>query len=242
MNGFEITNRAGERLDYQFHPGDRLGVLVVIGHGVTANMDRPHLVALAEGLSAKGWPCLRFSFSGNGESEGAFEKSCITKEVGDLQAVLDAVPDTVSVVYLGHSMGGAVGVLTAVRDLRIRLLVSLAGMTRTANFVEREFGDVTPGEGCMWDNPECPLSQSFVDDLRQIDSTLDAAEAVSQPWLIIHGTADDVVPIQDGKDAFEAATCDKEWLEIEGAEHLFDDASYPKLVAAVDEFLGRHFH
>ncbi len=242
MNELQITNRAGERLDYQFHPGDRLGVLVVIGHGLTANMDRPHLVALAKGLSAKGWPCLRFSFSGNGNSEGDFEQSCITKEIGDLQAVLGAVPDSVSVLYLGHSMGGAVGVLTAVRDLRIRALVSLSGMTRTAEFVARELGDVTPGEGFMWDKPECPLSQHFVDDLQLIETTLDAAAAVSQPWLIIHGTADDVVPIQDGKDAFEAATCDKEWLEIEGAEHLFDEASYPKLVEAVDGFLGRHFN
>ncbi len=241
MNELQITNRAGERLDYQFHPGDRMSVLVVIGHGVTANMDRPHLVALADGLSAKGWPCLRFSFSGNGKSEGSFAESCITKEIGDLQAVLDAVPDTVSVVYLGHSLGGAVGVLTAVRDLRIRALVSLAGMTRTAEFVEREFGDVTPGEGFMWDNPECPLSQTFVDDLGLVDTTLDAAAAVSQPWLIIHGSADDVVPIQDGKDAFEAATCDKEWLEIEGAEHLFDESSYPQLVDAVDGFLKRVF-
>ena len=235
MNGFQITNRAGERLDYQFHPSDRMDRLVVIGHGVTADMDRPHLIALAEGLSAKGWPCLRFSFSGNGKSEGSFDQSCITKEIGDLQAVLDAVPDTVSVVY------GAVGVLTAVRDLRIRALVSLAGMTRTAEFVEREFGDVTPDEGFMWDDTDCPLSSTFVNDLRQIDTTLDAAAAVSQPWLIIHGSADDVVPIQDGKDAFEVAICDKEWLEIEGAEHLFDEASYPKLVEAVDGFLSRVF-
>ncbi len=241
MSSFEISNRAGERIDYQFHAGSKMDVLVILGHGVTANMDRPHLVALAEGLSARGWPCLRFSFSGNGKSQGNFAQSCITKEVGDLQAVLDAVPDTVSVVYLGHSMGGAVGVLTAVRDLRIRALVSLAGMTHTAAFVEREFGDVTPGEGCMWDKPECPLSWTFVDDLRLIGSTLDAAAAVSQPWLLIHGTADDVVPIQDGRDAFEAAGCDKEWLEIEGAEHLFGEPFYPQLVDAVDGFLGKLF-
>lgn len=241
MNSIEISNRAGERLEYQFHPGKRTGMLVVIGHGVTANMDRPHLVALAEGLSARGWPCLRFSFSGNGKSEGSFEKSCITKEVGDLQAVLGAVPDTVEVAYLGHSMGGAVGVLTAARDLRIRALVSLSGMTDTAGFVEREFGDITPGEGCMWEDADCPLSQAFVDDMRLIGSTLPAVEAVSQPWLLIHGTADDVVPIQDGRDAFEAAICQKEWLEIEGAEHSFDEQSYPKLIEGVDGFLCRIF-
>ena len=65
----EIKNGHGERLDYSFHggEGDRI---VVIGHGVTGNKDRPALVALAEGLAEAGISALRFSFSGNGESEG----------------------------------------------------------------------------------------------------------------------------------------------------------------------------
>ncbi len=241
MRDCEIRNRSGERIDHTFHPGARADALVILAHGVTGNKDRPHLVALAEGLAARGWPCLRISFSGNGGSEGRFEDSCITKEIGDLQAVLDVVPDTARVAYVGHSMGGAVGVLTAARDLRIRALVSLAGMTHTAAFVQREFGDVTPGEGFMWEDGNCPLSQTYVDDLRQIDNTLPAAEAVTQPWLLIHGDADDLVPIQDGREAFEAAICEKQWLEIAGAGHSFDEASYPQLVETVDQWLKASF-
>lgn len=241
MTESEIRNRAGERIDHTFHPGARADVLVVLAHGVTGNKDRPHLVALAEGLAEHGWPCLRISFSGNGESEGRFEDSCITKEISDLQAVLDAVPDTAQVAYIGHSMGGAVGVLTAARDLRIRALVSLAGMTHTAAFVEREFGEVTPDAGFMWEDEAFPLSSTYVDDLRDIDNTLSAAEAVIQPWLLIHGDADDIVPIQDGRDAFEAATSEKQWLAIAGAGHSFDEATYPQLIAAVDQFLKAAF-
>jgi pimeloyl-ACP methyl ester carboxylesterase len=239
ITDLEIQNRSGDLIDYHFHPGIRADVVVILGHGVTGNMDRPHLVALAEGLSKLGWPCLRISFSGNGNSGGRFLDSCITKEIGDLQAVLEAVPDTAGVVYIGHSMGAAVGVLTAARDLRIRALVSLAGMTHTAAFVEREFGDVTPGEGFMWEDEDCPLSWTLVDDLRLVGSTLSAAEAVVQPWLLIHGTADDVVPIQDSRDVFEAATCEKEWLEIKAAGHSFDEESYPRLIQAVDAWLTR---
>jgi pimeloyl-ACP methyl ester carboxylesterase len=234
----EIRNRSGECIDHTFHPGFRADALVVLAHGVTGNKDRPQLIALAEGLSARGWPCLRISYSGNGESEGRFEDSCITKEVGDLQAVLDMVPDTASVTYVGHSMGGAVGVLTAARDLRIRLLVSLAGMTHTADFVRREFADVTPGQGFMWEDENCPLSESYVNDLLHIESTLAAAEAVTQPWLLIHGDADDVVPIQDGRDAFDAAVVEKKFLAIPGAGHSFDESSYPQLVDAVDEWIS----
>lgn len=241
MTGTEIRNRAGESIDYTFHPGSRADALVILGHGVTGNKDRPLLVALADGLSELGWPCLRLSFSGNGDSEGKFEDCCITKEVGDLQAVLDVVPDNVSVAYAGHSMGGAAGVLTAARDLRIRALVSLAGMTHTAAFVEREFSDVTPDQGVMWEDENCPLSRTYVDDLKSIDSTLSAAEAVTQPWLLIHGDADDVVPVQDSREAFTAATCEKRLLEVPGAGHSFDEETYPQIIAAVDEWLRAQF-
>lgn len=241
MNDLEIRNPAGERLDHSFHPGTRAGSLIVLGHGLTGNKDRPHLVAMAEGLAALGWPCLRISYSGNGESEGRFEDSCITKEIGDLQAVLDALPHETRVCYIGHSMGGAVGVLTAARDARIQVLVSLAGMTHTAAFLEREFAGVAPGNGCMWDEPEHPLSHAFVTDLTQLHDTLSAAGAVTQPWLLIHGDADDLVPVQDGRDAYAAAAGEKAWLEIPGAGHGFSEASYPEMVAAVDELLVGKF-
>lgn len=241
MTGTEIRNRSGESIDYTFHPGSRADVLVILGHGLTGNKDRPLLVALAEGLSEIGWPCLRISYAGNGGSEGRFEDSCISKDVRDLQAVLDMVPENTNAVYAGHSMGGAAGVLTAARDIRICALVSLAGMTHTAAFVEREFGDVTPDQGFMWEDENFPLSRNFVDDLTIIGSTLPAAEAVTQPWLLIHGDADDLVPVQDGRDAFEAAICEKELLEIAGAGHAFDESSYPEIVSVMDRWLTTHF-
>jgi len=237
----QIQNPQGERLDLAFHGGTKLGTMVVLGHGVTGNKDRPLLVALAEGLAAKGWPCLRISFSGNGESEGDFGDSTITKEIGDLKAVLANVPQERRIAYIGHSMGAAVGVLTAAERMDIQALVSLAGMTHTADFVKREFGDVEPGKGCMWEDEDCPLSQAFADDLGEIGDTLDAAEKVMQPWLLVHGTADDVVPLKDSKDAFGAANCRKEFLEIPGAGHVFGEDSYPRIITAVDDFLSGCF-
>lgn len=235
----QIRNSQNERLDIAFHGSTKLGALVVLGHGVTGNKDRPLLVAVAEGLAAKGWPCLRISFSGNGDSEGKFGDSTISKEIEDLTTVLATIPQEKRVAYIGHSMGAAVGVLTAVRRMDIQALVSLAGMTHTADFVEREFGDVEPGKGCMWDEEGCPLSEAYVDDLKSIGDTLNAASQVNQPWLLIHGTADDVVPLKDSRDAFEAASCPKDLLEIPGAGHVFDDESYPLIVEAVDSFLDR---
>ncbi|RYD33726.1 MAG: alpha/beta fold hydrolase [Verrucomicrobiaceae bacterium] len=240
MTSSEIRNSAGERIDVSYHPGQKLGSLVILGHGVTGNKDRPLLVAVAKGLAERGWACLRISYPGNGASEGSFGDSCISKEVADLQSIINDVPQELNIAYIGHSMGGAVGVMTASRDARIRVLVSLAGMTHTADFVQREFGDVTPGQGNMWEEPEHPLSETFWNDLTSIGSTLDAAARVIQPWLLVHGDADDVVPIRDGEDAYAAATCVKEWLPIAGAGHVFDESSYPVIVEATDSWLKKH--
>jgi pimeloyl-ACP methyl ester carboxylesterase len=235
-----LANTSGEKLDHTFHPGNNRGTLLILGHGVTGNKDRPLMVALAEGLSECGWPCLRISFSGNGLSEGRFQESTITKELADLKAVLDTVPQEIRIAYAGHSMGGAVGVLTAATDPRIRALVSLAGMTQTAAFAEREFGMVKPDEGCMWDEESCPLSTHFMEDMRRIGNTLAAAAEATCPWLLIHGDADDVVPIQDGLEAFAAANCEKEWLAVEGGEHSFGEESYPRIIEAMDRWFTKH--
>ena len=229
----EIKNRHDERLDYTFHASEGASKnIVVLGHGVTGNKDRPFIVALGEGLAAAGVPALRFSFSGNGASDGKFPDSTISKEVHDLGAVLDVLEDY-TVCYVGHSMGGAVGVLRASADNRIQLLVSLAGMTHTKTFAQREFGDVTPDEGFMWDEPDCPLSQVYMDDLTQINTVVDHSPQITVPWLLVHGDEDDVVPIEDSRDILAKANNQAQLITLEGANHVFSDESTPVMVEKV---------
>lgn len=233
----EIRNTQGERLDHTFHPGSSdARELMVIGHGVTGNKDRPALIALSEALAAAGIPSLRISFAGNGDSEGRFVDSTITKEVADLGCVLDAL-DGFRVGYVGHSMGGAVGVLRAASDPRIKTLVSLAGMVDVAQFSERKFGTLTPGTGNMWDKPECPLSQAYVDDMRSIATVLPQAADIGIPWLLVHGTADDVVPLKDSHDALRASHGRAQLLEIDGADHSFTDDGIAVMTTGVIDWL-----
>jgi len=217
----QLCNRHGERLDSTFAGGREGGrELVVIGHGVTSNHERPYLIALGEALAERGVASLRLSFAGNGASGGRFEECTISKEVEDLGCVLDALSGW-RVAYAGHSMGAAVGVLRAAGDERLRALVSLAGMTRVQAFVERHFGQLTPGRDCMLDRPSCPLSQTFVEDARRIDTTLAASARVRVPWLLLHGTADELVPLQDSIEAREANAGRARLVELEGADHRF---------------------
>lgn len=233
-----IRNSRGEKIDYAYHAGNKDSrQLVIIGHGVTGNKDRPFIVALAKALAAAGMPAMRISFSGNGESEGRFADSTISKEVDDLGAVIDQAADF-SIAYVGHSMGAAVGVLRASQDRRIRQLVSLAGMVHTKRFAETEFGIVKPDEGNMWDDENCPLSKKYMDDLTAIESTVHCASQITVPWLLIHGGEDDVVPLQDSKDILEKAGKSTRLVEIPGADHVFAEPHTGTMAKHVVDWLG----
>lgn len=233
----EIRNRHGEWLDFTYHPGAaEISTLVVLGPGVTGNKDRPLLVELASLLARTGIHALRFSFAGNGASEGRFADATITKEVEDLGAVLDALPGWY-VGYAGHSMGAVVGVVRASTDARLHFLISLAGMAHTAAFAQREFSNVIPGTGCMWDQPECPLSQAYLDDMTRIGSVVEAARRVRVPWLFLHGLADDVVPPQDSRDLFAVAGEPKRLTEIPEADHVFSDRHAAVMASSVVAWL-----
>ncbi len=238
----ELKNALGERIDFTHHHG-RQGAkeIVVIGHGVTGNKDRPFVVALAEGLAKAGIPAIRISFSGNGGSGGKFNDCTISKEVEDLGSVLDAIKDR-TICYIGHSMGGAVGVLRSAKDPRIKALVSLAGMVHTKAFAEREFGMVKPGEGFMWDDTNCPLSQKYMDDMAALGSVVGEAAKIRVPWLLIHGTEDDVVPIQESREIFARANQPKEFIELKGANHVFAGEHTAPMVSAVVSWLKRTLH
>jgi len=236
----EFRNRSGELLDTAFHPAGRDDVLVLLGHGVTGNKDRPLLLAVAEGLAARGLPCLRISFAGNGDSEGRFEDCTVSKECDDFRSILDALPAGLKIAYAGHSMGGGVGVRVTSSDSRIAVLITLAGMLRLADFHQAEFGDVTPDEGLMWDEPDCPLSKTFADDMTSLGELFEEAATVKAPWLLIHGTADDVVLPRDSRDGHAAAGEPKKLVEVEGAEHSFDESTYPQVIEAIAAWLETH--
>jgi len=241
-----ISNSLGETLDYTFAAGNEANKqsewLVVLGHGVTGNKDRPVVVDPANALNAAGFDTLRVSFAGNGDSQGDFREATISKEVGDLAAVLDAVSANYpKIAYIGHSMGGAVGVIQASKDKRINALVSIAGMVDTKAFATTEFGEETPDQGLMWEEESCPLSSKFMHDLCEtVGSVAPLAETITAPWLLVHGTADDVVLPKD-TDQIESLKGDAvQVVRVEGADHSFNEPAHKtQLIDSVTTWMSR---
>jgi len=230
----EIRNFKGEKIDYTFSSGKRdlrtSEWIVVAGHGVTGNKDRPIIAGVCQQLNQAGYDTIRFSFSGNGESEGDFRDSTVSKEVQDLDAVLRAASESDSqICYIGHSMGAAVGTIKASNNSPIKRLVSIAGMVDTKAFAIREFGALKPNVDTMWEDPDCPLSSSFMNDLCEAIGTVESyASKVSIPWILFHGTADDIVPVDDSRRILNQNRASARLVEIADADHSFEHPAHRK--------------
>jgi len=227
-----IKNSQGEALDYTFLPGNEKcrdeNWLVILGHGVTGDKDRPVITDTVKALRDVGIDTLAFSFAGNGASEGDFGAATISKEVEDLGAVIDAASHRYTkIAYIGHSMGGAVGLSRVAQDVRINALISIAGMIDTKAFATTEFGDETPDAGLMWEEDTCPLSSVFMNDLCDAIVTLEPlVERVAIPWLLVHGTADDVVLPKDTKCVQALRGDTVKAVFVEGADHSFNEPAH----------------
>ena len=69
------------------------------------------------------------------------------------------------------------------------------------------------------------------------DDPVTAAASLDVPLMVLHGTQDRVIPHHHGKALFAAAREPKQWLEVEGGDHLDALAREPvrrQLLAAMD--------
>ncbi len=224
-----FSNSLGQNLAGCVHiPSERatMGPTVILCHGMMSSKDGRKQIALAEELCALGCSVLRFDFSFCGESEGRFEEITFSQEVDDLaNAVAWARARGASPIGLvGSSMGGAVAVLYTQKDPHIRALVTIAAVAHPSLIAEemeslqanvkrwKEEGYQLGAEGT--------IGPAFFEEIVWLD-VLGAAAQIAVPWLIIHGSADEVVPAEDARDLFVRAQGRKELKLISGADHRF---------------------
>ena len=153
--------------------------LVWLG-GFMSDMGGTKAVALDQWAGAQGRACLRFDYSGHGESGGRFADGTISRWLEESLAVFDARCEGPQIV-VGSSMGGWLALLLA-RELRQapRPKAALAGLILIAPAV-----DFT--EALMW--------QRFPEEIKREIETTGAWKRPSQyseePYLITKGLIED---------------------------------------------------
>lgn len=192
--------------------------LIVCCHGFMGNkVGYNHLTLnLANFLERLGFGVFRFDFLGSGDSDGDFSTDTIVSGwQEDLVNVLEWVENQAEfsrspIVLYGHSLGGLV-VSSYPDDRRITARLLFAPVTEAIY----NFRDIILGQE-LWNKSLAgeaiknfygygfTLESQFVKDLTaQNYQPAENMSKLSTPLLIVHGTADIVVPLKGSQKLYE---------------------------------------
>ncbi|WP_458120103.1 alpha/beta hydrolase [Paenibacillus sp. Z6-24] len=178
--------------------------LIIICHGFVGSrigVDRLFVNSARE-LAADGYMVVRFDYAGCGESSGLYGQQGLDSMVAQTRTVLDYVMncsdiDPTRVTLIGHSLGGAVAILTAVRDHRIKHLVLWSAVGHPFNDIVKIVGRETYDQAVIEGEADylgyC-FKPVYFESLGNYQPFIEARQ-FSGDVLVVHGTGDDVIPV-----------------------------------------------
>ncbi len=223
----------GEKLHGWFIPSRKQPAkgTVLYLHGNSANMTN-YLFYVAF-LAEAGYHLMMFDYRGFGKSTGEPTAKGL---IMDSQAALDYIRtrkevDANHIIIFGQSLGGAVAVsMAGSTDKRgIKGVIVEAAFASYQQLAKKKMEDIVL---LKWINGVA--AKLFIDD--QYAPIRFVQQVSPVPILIIHGTADRVVPFSDGEQLFKQALHPKAFWKIEEGRHIQMLSKYrsiyrPKLLA-----------
>jgi hypothetical protein len=209
-----ITTADGSRLHGWWLPakGAALGSVLHL-HGNAANVSN-HLPLVAW-LPAAGFNVLMLDYRGFGRSEGRPTLDGVVDDSAAAIAYLRSRPgvDGGRLIVLGQSLGGATALRLLARDAEgVRLAVieaafaSYRGIARDAAAQSVVLLPLVP--------VAAPMLPGAASD------PLAALASIRVPLLIVHGTADEVIPFSHGEQLAAAAPPGTQFVRVDGARHM----------------------
>lgn len=201
-------------------------------HGNAGNVSSH--VAFTDFLPPAGFNLFVFDYRGYGESEGSARRRGPLLQ--DTEAALDYLlsrddVDPNRIGMYGQSLGGAIGVNVMSGRPEIRAAVLDSVFTSWREVAASAVGGDRPG----------PIARSLAAVLiKDSDRPIDAVAAIDRPLLILHGSADRIVPPAHGRRLAEAAGNNANLIEFEGGEHNSLRWTHPELESAVVAFFRRN--
>jgi fermentation-respiration switch protein FrsA (DUF1100 family) len=177
--------------------------------------------AFADRLATEtGWSVLTFNFRGTGRSEGNFS---LIGWLSDLDAAMDVlIMEGISGVWLaGSSTGGALALYKGAFDARVRGVAALAAPATFDVWAAqpRRFLEHARQIGVIADPSFPPDVDAWGRELADIRPLDVVGRIPPRPILLMHGTDDDTVPVQDARTLATAAGGAVELRLVQGAGH-----------------------
>ncbi len=222
--------------------------IILFCHGYKGFKDWGAWNLMAEEFAKHGFCFIKYNFAYNGGTIEqpidfpdleAFGNNNYTKELDDLDSVLNWIEanlssnkniDTTNITLLGHSRGGGIVTIKAEEDSRITTIISLAGVSDfESRFPKDEAFETWKKEGVYYvvngrTKQDMPHFYQFFEDFEQNKDRLNIKHSASNlkiPHLIIHGSNDTSVSIEEAKNLHNWNP-NSELKIIENADHVFN--------------------
>ncbi|WP_026451015.1 alpha/beta hydrolase family protein [Aequorivita capsosiphonis] len=266
----QILTQEGKKpilYDVYFEEVQKPQPVVIFCHGYKGFKDWGAWHLVAEEFAKAGFCFLKFNFSHNGGTIEqpidfpdlkAFAENNFSLELDDLDRVLnfiesdhESLPIVISsIALIGHSRGGGIALIKAEEGPRIEKVITWAGVSDfkprfqegTQNFEDWKETGVTHVENSRT-KQLMPHNFQFYKDFKANEerfSILRAVKNLNIPQLIVHGTEDPTVSINEAE-AIRSWNPKSKLEIIEGADHVFNskhpwnEDSLPKELKSVVE-------
>lgn len=212
-----FSSKDGTILHSWFLPSDsKAKGSLLFAHGNAENIST-HLSSVYW-LPAKGYNVFLFDYRGYGLSEGTPSlKGAINDFDAALKTLLERLDDnkTNPIIVFGQSLGGALAIYstaTSPHNGSVDLLIAESTFASYRDIAQDKFAGFILTWPLQW-----PLALLFPDAISPV-KVVDQLPPIS--LLVIHGDADQIIPLKHGKALFEAAREPKEFWKIEGGHHI----------------------
>lgn len=236
--------RLHARLDFPAESREQYPLVIVI-HGFTGHMEERHIVAVSQAMNETGYATLRVEMYGHGGSDGAFCDHTLYKWINNALSVVDyaRAQDWVSDLYLcGHSQGGLLTILVGAMERDVfKAIIAMSpallipDAARAGNMLGGVFDPmhipdlIDMGEGRV-------LKGNYFRVAQSIDAWT-AVDRYEGPVLLIHGDADEAVPVEYSYKAAERYK-NAELVIIAGDDHCYN-SHLDQVTESIRAFLTR---
>ncbi len=219
---------------------------VLLCHGFTGNRMEAHFmfVKTSRQLAAHGIASLRFDFQGSGESTGQFEDMSILTEVADALAAWEYLlnrpetdPNRQGIV--GLSLGGGVASLLTgglhAEERPPKCCALWSAVADLAEIWETRFKQLGMIKRRLIRFPIAmgafKVGEKFFRDMKEAPRPVDAIASTEVPVLVVHGTADEAVPVAQAREYAKKCGKRRATLKIlRGADHVFSRPDWEQKV------------
>lgn len=198
----------------------------VFAHGFTLGKDCAAASRICKQLASEGIGMLRFDNLGLGHSEGDWGDGSFSHKVEDTVRAVEFMNERGHEVRLlvGHSFGGAAVIAAAHGCPSVAAVASIGAPFQPAH-VEHNYDALVhrieaDGEAqFLIGGKALTLRRHFIEDVRSADLR-ERIKTLRRALLVMHSPTDNTVGIANASDIFRAARHPRNFISLEGADHL----------------------